>query len=170
MFRRSRLDREIAEGRDPTGSPEHVLRAAQLTDAAARRRLARSLREAVADTDPSRAPRLGSAVPVYRAEVASWAQGLLGLAETLERSGPANPCGVARTLALISDGTGPLFNPASEGSLGEMVWWVADGLQPCPPHAWASPVIMKLDPEHVAWTCGRCGAIALSDDLAVRPA
>jgi hypothetical protein len=28
---------------------------------------------------------------------------------------------------------------------------------------------MKLDPEHVAWTCGRCGKIALTDDLGVRP-
>jgi hypothetical protein len=40
----------------------------------------------------------------------------------------------------------------------------------CPPHTWDSPVIMKRDPEHVAWTCGRCGEIALTDDLAVRPA
>jgi hypothetical protein len=45
-----------------------------------------------------------------------------------------------------------------------------DGLQPCPPHAWGCPVIMKVDPEHVAWTCGRCGAITLTQDLAVRPA
>ena len=42
--------------------------------------------------------------------------------------------------------------------------------QECPPHAWGSPVIMKRDPEHVAWTCGRCGEIAFTDDLAVRPA
>jgi hypothetical protein len=40
----------------------------------------------------------------------------------------------------------------------------------CPPHDWRCPVIMKLDPEHVAWTCARCGAMALSDDLALRPA
>jgi hypothetical protein len=41
---------------------------------------------------------------------------------------------------------------------------------PCPPHDWRCPVIMKLDPDHVAWTCARCGAMALSDDLALRPA
>jgi len=29
----------------------------------------------------------------------------------------------------------------------------------CPPHRWGCPVIMKLDPEHVAWTCGRCGLV-----------
>jgi len=39
----------------------------------------------------------------------------------------------------------------------------------CPPHEWRCPVIMKLDPDHVAWTCARCGAMALSDDLALRP-
>jgi hypothetical protein len=40
----------------------------------------------------------------------------------------------------------------------------------CPPHEWGCPVIMELDPEHVAWTCARCGAIATSDDRSVRPA
>jgi hypothetical protein len=40
----------------------------------------------------------------------------------------------------------------------------------CPPHRWGCPVVMKLDPEHVAWTCGWCGLIATSDDLGVRPA
>jgi len=32
------------------------------------------------------------------------------------------------------------------------------------------PVIMKRDPDHVAWTCRHCGEIAISRDLAVRPA
>jgi len=30
----------------------------------------------------------------------------------------------------------------------------------CPPHVWRCPVIMKRDPDHVAWTCSGCGAIA----------
>jgi hypothetical protein len=29
-------------------------------------------------------------------------------------------------------------------------------------HAWACPVIMKTDPEHIAWTCARCGAVAIT--------
>jgi hypothetical protein len=33
--------------------------------------------------------------------------------------------------------------------------------QPCRLHAWACPVIMKTDPEHAAWTCARCGALAI---------
>jgi len=40
----------------------------------------------------------------------------------------------------------------------------------CPSLRWGCPVIMELDPEHVAWTCGRCGLVATSDDLGVRPA
>jgi hypothetical protein len=42
-------------------------------------------------------------------------------------------------------------------------------LSVCPPHRWGCPVIMKLDPEHVAWTCGWCGLVATTDDPAVRP-
>ncbi|MGO9750036.1 MAG: hypothetical protein ACLP8S_34465 [Solirubrobacteraceae bacterium] len=30
--------------------------------------------------------------------------------------------------------------------------------------------LMKLDSGHVAWTCRRCGALAITGDLAVRPA
>jgi len=30
----------------------------------------------------------------------------------------------------------------------------------CPPHVWGCPVVMKLDPRSVAWTCAGCGAIA----------
>jgi hypothetical protein len=30
----------------------------------------------------------------------------------------------------------------------------------CPPHAWGCPVVMKVDPRSVAWTCAGCGAIA----------
>jgi hypothetical protein len=29
----------------------------------------------------------------------------------------------------------------------------------CPPHAWGCPVVMKVDPRLVAWTCASCAAI-----------
>jgi hypothetical protein len=29
----------------------------------------------------------------------------------------------------------------------------------CPPHRWGCPVVMKLDPDSVAWTCAGCGSI-----------
>jgi hypothetical protein len=28
-----------------------------------------------------------------------------------------------------------------------------------PPHAWDCPVVMKMDPGSVAWTCANCGSI-----------
>jgi hypothetical protein len=34
--------------------------------------------------------------------------------------------------------------------------------QTCRLHAWACPVIMKTDPDHVAWTCACCGALAVT--------
>ena len=81
-----------------------------------------------------------------------------------------NPRGVARALLLLTDGAGPLYSAGAERSLSEAVWWVADGLQWCPPHAWGCPKVMKIDPDRVAWTCGRCGAIATTGDPAVKPA
>jgi hypothetical protein len=124
----------------------------------------------VSDAEKSTPPGLTSAVTVRRAPIASWREGLLGLAERLQQPGPVNACGVARALILLTDGAGPLYSPVPERSMSEMLWWIADGLQMCPEHAWSCPKVMKLDPEHVAWTCERCGAIAMSDHPAVRPA
>ena len=72
----------------------------------------------------------GCAVPLCRRAIWPWREGLLGLAERLERPGPINPCGVARVLELLTDGTGPLYNPRAARSMGEAVWRIADGLQP----------------------------------------
>jgi Potassium-transporting ATPase A subunit len=39
----------------------------------------------------------------------------------------------------------------------------------CPPHAWDCPVLMKIDPRSVAWTCAKCGAIVTVPVGAPRP-
>lgn len=166
---RARLDQELADGRPADTSEARALRASQLARESTRRRLARSLRRVVDDVDKPPAP-MCARVPVRRQAIRSWGEGLLGLAERLERPGPVHACGVARATLLVTDGAGPIYHSQASQSIAEAVWSIADGLQPCPPHAWGSPVIMKLDPEHVAWTCSRCGAIALTDDQAVRPA
>jgi hypothetical protein len=31
----------------------------------------------------------------------------------------------------------------------------------CPPHAWGCPVVMKVDPRSIAWTCAHCAAIVM---------
>jgi hypothetical protein len=167
---RRRLDQELADGRAHDGSEERALRAEQLTGMPIRRRLANSLRGLVADAALPSTMRLRSAAPVDRASVWPLREALIGLAERLERAGEINACGVARVAQVLGDGSGPLYLGRHRGELSEALWWIADGLQPCPPHTWGCPVIMKLDPEHVAWTCGRCGSIAVTDDVAERPA
>jgi hypothetical protein len=94
----------------------------------ARRRLARSLRARVKDAEKPTAPRFSAALPVSRRAVLYWREGLIGMAERLERPDPVNPCGVARLLALLTDGTGPLYNPGAQDRMSDAVWWIADGL------------------------------------------
>jgi hypothetical protein len=36
-------------------------------------------------------------------------------------------------------------------------------------HAWGCPKVPKLDPERVAWTCARCGSIAVTERLEIHP-
>jgi hypothetical protein len=166
---RWRLDRELADGGVRDGSDAHALRARQLSDPTTRRRLSGSLRRLVADAEKA-GRALPSATLVRREAVIGWREALLGLAERLERPAAVNPRGIARVLVLLTDGSSPFYSAGAERSVGDAVWWVADGLAPCPPHRWGCPVIMKADPEQVAWTCGRCGAITTTDDPAARPA
>lgn len=163
------LDRTLAAGRAPGASADCALRASQLVDPVTRRRLARSLRRVVADSERRVATVLSSAIPAAPGPVFGWREALLGIADRLERNGQVNPCGVARVMVLLTDGAGPLYGHRPGQSLADAVWRIADGLQVCQ-HDWESPKVMKVDPEHVAWTCRRCGAIATSNDPAVRPA
>lgn len=163
------LDRQLATAESSPATRDQAVRARQLAAPKRRTRLACGLRRVVRDADESSGQAPGPAVSIDHAEVRRWREPLLGLAERLEHAGPANARGVARVALLLGDGASPLYNRDAEPPLSGWLWWIADGLQPCPPHAWDCPVVMKLDPEHVAWTCRRCGAIALSDDYSVRP-
>jgi hypothetical protein len=176
-FRRSLLDQQLADGGSAERSPLHVLRARQLTDPAVRSAVAAGLRRVVSDAmepravlTPVRLRRSAVLVSLRQDEVREWQEGLRGLIERLDGSAPVNPCGVARARMLLTDGAGPLYNPDAERELGETLWWIADGLALCPTHRWGCPVIAKLDPEHVAWTCERCGSVATTIDFAVKPA
>jgi hypothetical protein len=39
----------------------------------------------------------------------------------------------------------------------------------CTSHTWACPVLTKRDPQAIAWTCARCGAIHTTPLGAPRP-
>jgi hypothetical protein len=125
----NRLDHQLAEGLDPSELPDRALRATQLVAMSARRRTARSLRDVVKDAVNPMSLPCGPAIPVSRRAVLAWRHGLLGLADRLERPEPVNPCGVARALVLLTDSVGPLYDPGAKRSMGDAVWWIADGLQ-----------------------------------------
>jgi len=138
-LRRGRIDRDLAEARVHNSSEAHALRAAQLASEANRHEIARSLRDVLAAADNPRAEWLGSTALLNRDVVVPSREGLMGLVERLEQPGPIGPCGVARARVLASDAMGPLYNPASERSIGEAISWVADGLEMSPSNgAWGA--------------------------------
>ncbi len=128
QFHKGRLDLQVADGYGPDPVEDRALRAKQLARMRTRRRLARTLRARVKDAERPAVPQLSAAVPMCRRTVVRWREGLLGLADRLERPGPVNPCGVARLLVLLTDGTGPLYEPGAADRMSDTVWWIADGL------------------------------------------
>lgn len=127
-LRRARLDRQLAAGTCPTNDSQLTLRAWQLVQSSSRRRVALALRRTVREAHGDRRTGLSSVVSVSRKAVTQWSEGLLGLADAIERSDRASACGIARALELITDGRGPLYNPAAADLLGTAVWSIADGL------------------------------------------
>lgn len=108
--------------RSATGSfvpQRYAWRARQLRAACARLRLARTLRLIVrrsAERRPGRygGPKLGA--------VSENREALQLLASTLERvDQPVTPAGVLRVVDLITDGSGPLWNPPRAVALGETI-------------------------------------------------
>jgi hypothetical protein len=127
-LQRHRLDSQLALGRDPDTSPELMLRAWQLVQPSSRRAVAKAVRRVVKRSQEPRPNGLTAVVPVSREAVVRRREGLLGLADAIEHSERARACGVARALELITDPSGPLFNPAQSHLLGPAIWGVADGL------------------------------------------
>jgi hypothetical protein len=128
QLHRARLDQQVADGFGTDPIEDRALRARQLAGRRSRRRLARSLRARVRDAELPAVPHLSAAVPLSRRVVVAWRESLLGLADRLESPDPVNPCGVARVLVLLTDGTGPLYSPRAADRMSEAVWWIADGL------------------------------------------
>jgi len=126
---RERLDRQIARGLAPEAFHDRALRATQLAGMPTRRQVARSLRRLVTHAELPAGGLLTSAVPVCRRSVLPWREAILGLADRLEQPVALDPCGVARALVLITDGGGPFYDARAEHSMGEAVWWIADGLK-----------------------------------------
>lgn len=110
LVRRAALDAQLAEGRNPHTSPQLELRAAQLTERAARRRLSAAFRALVEEAEwPVRRRGLSPKVPLNRRAVLDCRSQLEALADRLVVAEHPRPRGVAIARLLLVDGTGPLY-------------------------------------------------------------
>jgi hypothetical protein len=130
-WRPRRLDRALAQGAPPEASPALALRARRLTELPRRRSLAgavcRIVREAHEGSHRSRAM-----VQPDRNRVEAARDELTALADGLADPRPATAHGVAQAWLLVTDGTGPLYNPRSPGSLRAGAARAARELRPWP--------------------------------------
>lgn len=151
---RRRLDEALAVGALVGDSRDRALRAEQLGQPRARRRLATALRQIVEEALDPRVG-VGAMVPPARATVIPWSEGLLGLADRVERPGPVSARGLAQMTLLLGDGAGPLYHAGAAQSLGDVIWSIADGLAPCARHR-APSAASRTTPGHC---CPVCGAV-----------
>jgi hypothetical protein len=57
-----------------------------------------------------------------------WGETLLELSEKLKDRARVSACGMARLRIVMTDGAGPLLNPHSEALMGELLWWIEEGM------------------------------------------
>lgn len=91
-------------------------RAQRLIRRRARVRMARALTAVLADADAA-VPRGGAAVPVCRTEVVVARDEIVRTVARLRDPRPVQPRGMVMLRALLSDGDGPLYVPASRDEL-----------------------------------------------------
>jgi hypothetical protein len=115
LMTRRDLSKELAAGVDPSSGPALALRATQLLRPRYRRALARAVERLVKNAD--RDPRLSSAAPLARDQVAEARDTLLSIAQVLRESPSVQPRGVAMLWILLSDGNSPVYLPTARGVL-----------------------------------------------------
>jgi hypothetical protein len=115
-LRRRRLDRALADGTPPEASAVLALRAQALTEPDHRRTIAEALRRILRDAQAGCRPALGR-VPPSHSRVRAAREELGRLADALDDPGPVTAGGVAQAWILLTDGTGPLYNPESRTPL-----------------------------------------------------
>ena len=115
-WRSHTLDEELAGGVPPESSPAVALRARRLIDPGERRCIADGLRRLVREARQGPA-RSRVRVAACWTRVAAASEELDELADVLSSPGPVAVHGVAEALLLLTDGTGPLYNPESRVSL-----------------------------------------------------
>ena len=107
--RRASLDRRLATGTDPIADVDLTRRAAQLTEADTRRRIAAVL-DRILDEAAGPPPPFNSQAPLARTAIVACAPRLCEIAGRLEGDQPVAPRGVAQAAMLIHEGDSPLFS------------------------------------------------------------
>src|SRR5579884_551009 len=133
-----RLDRALAAGASPEASAALALRAQRLTEPDRRWSTAGALRRILRDAETDRRPRLGRVRPDRRAVKAARGE-LNKLADTLDDPGPVAAAGVAQAWLLLTDGTGPLYDPSRAELLSLRAAQAARQLRPWASVAWIRP-------------------------------
>jgi hypothetical protein len=118
-LRARRLDLALARGAPPESNAAVALRARRLIDSSNRRSMADALRRMLRESPQDRRASYAHVHPC-RARVLAASEQLDELADALSRPGPVAVHGVAEAMLLLSDGTGPLYNPSSCASLGAL--------------------------------------------------
>jgi hypothetical protein len=109
-FLASSLDSQLAAGRSPESTHRSATRAQQLTSPTMRQELARNwdhLLDVTNRTPVARSPR----APLLRESIKDTEADLREMLTKLATPLPVSARGVAMVRVLLTDGTGPLFNP-----------------------------------------------------------
>jgi len=124
---RRSLDEALADGASPLWNPALALRARQLVSRGSRQQLATSLERLVSEAKRSVSPR-ALAVPLPRREILEAQTCLFSIAACLRDERPVYARGVALLSRLLSEGSGPAYNPHAGGSLRHAVGAIAAAL------------------------------------------
>jgi hypothetical protein len=115
-LRTGSLDTALANGTPSEAGAALALRARRLTNAPRRRKLALAIEALVRAADSAEARPQMHVGPLPK-RVSAAIDELTVLAEKLAEPAPVCARGVAEALLLLTDGTGPLYNPRSLGSV-----------------------------------------------------
>jgi len=110
------LDHALAGGVPPEANTALALRARELTELERRRSIAGAIRRVVRESREG-APHAPARIRPDRSRVTAASTELSALADTLAEPGPVTASGVAQAWILLTDGTGPLYNPYSRTGL-----------------------------------------------------
>jgi hypothetical protein len=127
-----RLDTELAAGQAAETSARHARRASMLVAPSARRSLAAGWEHLLTvATRPARG--ISGRVPIRRRQVLLAEPEIRDLIDALNAIGPVPVQGVALARLLLTDGTGPVYNPAATDDLAQRVGRAVLELDPARP-------------------------------------